>query len=127
MGVIATAKFSARVWLTEEGVESIKVWIPELYPVDPRGVRRSSEEWVEEHLGDWSREQFIDLVNCQDNPPNPLLGEGAFQLLLEGDIEGHRSFTQDGDEYDEDIQVSKVEYCVVPDDYFEQLDVIVQE
>lgn len=117
MGVVASAKFSARIWLRDDGVEEIKVWVPELYPVDSSG-RRSSEEWIMEHLGEWSREQFIDLINCQDVPPSPLLGEGAFQLLIQAEIEGTRSFTMDGDEYDEDVQVDKVDWCRVPSEWF---------
>ncbi len=118
MSVIALAKFSARIWLREDGVDEVKVWVAELYPVDLRSYKMSSEEWVREYLRDWTREQFIDLINCQDNPPSPLLGEGAFQLLIEGEIEGTKSYTMDGDEYDEDIQVEKVEWCRVPNEWF---------
>ena len=106
---MSSAKFMARVWLDEELVHDIEVWVHELVPTD--GKRWPASEWVREHLMEYDRQWYLDTFELKE-----LFGEpSGFQIIFEGTIEGW--FDRDG-EFDEEITVGEFMYNFVPVTWF---------
>lgn len=102
-----SCKFFARVTVGED-VEYIEVWCHELDPID-RMKLRPSEEWVHEHLSELcDRKFFAQLVPEEIRDDN-------FQVLFDGELSGSRDYYG---EYDEDLDIGKVSFQKLPDDWF---------
>lgn len=108
---MSSVKFSARIWFSAEYVEQIEVWVDLLDPMS--FDKRPGAEWVSEYLNEsLSANDFLEIIG------KPTEDKSCYQLLLHAELNGYRSFNGESYEYDEDMEVEKVEFVEVPEDYY---------
>jgi hypothetical protein len=112
---VSTAKFRARITVEDEDTQEVEVWDDELTPFD--GKRCSIREWVKPHLDDYSNEDLRELLNLPTT--------GNYEAVIEGRITGVQTYGPDGDDYDEYIDILKIESQQIPDSYYEGGDTVI--
>jgi hypothetical protein len=106
----AAVHFYARIWIASDSINRIEVWVHEFEP--PAGQRYGAE-WVEEHLGNYDRDDFAKRFKLPET--------GNFQVLCTGDLHGWKcQDTPDSmGEYDERMDLETWEAVPLPADYFD--------
>lgn len=103
------AAFKARFTIIDGELDELQVWDDALTPTDHG--KRSVREWVTEHIYTMGEEERLDMLDL------PKIG--AFEALLEGDINGQWTGAPwDGQEWDEQIDVIKLEKQPLPEEWF---------
>ena len=104
------AEFKAKLYLLRDGgkdfIDQLIIFHNELDPIE---TGRSVEDWIREHI-----------IECYGGTDlRELLGlpidENDYHVLFSGTLQGFRSWTLDGDEYDEELEIDKgVKFIVLP-------------
>lgn len=98
--------FKGRVFIIDGLVFGLTVFDGSLLPM--QDSRRGLEEWATESLGEMGVEWFREELELDD---------GDHQVLFSGDCWSGWSHTADGDEYDEEFYLTKLESAPVPAEY----------
>lgn len=107
-------KFEGRFYIIDDCLTDLKCWIYEFE------AKRSTEEWAESHLQE--NYSVKDLRKLFELP-----AEGDLQVLFTADIDGKTSYGPDGDDYNEWLDIEKVAYQRVPEEFARYFTPQVQE
>ncbi len=105
---VSSCNFFGRVWIAEEDVMGLEVWVNELEPVN--NMSRTGAEWVRDHLYDYDVAYWRDVIK------QPKEDERSWQILFEGTIKGHCDYFG---EYDEDCDIEAKDFCEVPKEWWD--------
>lgn len=101
-------KFEGRFYIIDDCLTNLKCWVYEFEPMTL--AKRSSEEWAEAHLQEcYDAKQLRELFG--------LPADSDLQVLFTADINGKMSYGPDGDDYNEWLDVEKVAYQRVPEEF----------
>ena len=103
--------FEFRIWLRPREMcdNEVQVWYYELDPIEPN--TRSISDWAYEHI----TSSICDLHEFFDVDP-----EKSWQILGKADITNGWEWIPIGDEYDEELNILEVHKLEVPEEWFEE-------
>lgn len=106
MAKSTSSEFRGRCFIIGDEVFELQLFDGKLSPMElgRRGLDDYAHDSLCEMSVDWFRDQFE-------------LPEGDHQVLFSGTITSGYSWTPYGDEYDEEIDLVKIESAAVPPDY----------
>jgi hypothetical protein len=106
---MSSARFRARVTLDRDDGKTVEVWDDDLSPYG-KGGKLPVRDWVRYHFDDWSEKDFRERFELQ--------AEGNYEVLVEGTIAGSYS-GPGGDDYEEDIEFSRIEVQQIPAEWYQ--------
>lgn len=101
-------KFQGRLFIIDDCLTDLKCWAYEFEPMS--GVEGSSEYWAESHIKECCT---IEALREMFDLP----AEGDFQVLFKAEIDGKTSYSPDGDDYNEWLDIEESSFQPVPAEY----------
>lgn len=114
--VQTSVDFEARIWLFDNTIHEVEVWVYELVPIDR--MRRGAGEWIRESIRDCcTAADLYREFRLSDRHPGTDDYSG-FQIVCMGNITGW--YCQPYNEWDENIgfDPDSIKSQIVPDDWF---------
>lgn len=107
----SSCEFIGRYFISEVEVLDYSIWVYELEPMCMQ--RRDSRSWVVEHMDCYTLEDLRKLFSLPET--------GAYQVLFKGTLTGGKTWSLDGEDWDEELDVTEVKSEEIPKDYLDAI------